>query len=85
MKMKALEAHTYLQVEMTITEVLEKLDTLKDLLIFYADAYMLQDNQPLLDLEETIAHVHNIEESLKKIDLSFYEKCELKPTCELAG
>ena len=83
--MKALEAHSYLAVETNITETIEKLDHMKKTLTEYADAIMLQDGQPLLDLEATIAHMDAIKSNLNNIDLSFYEKTEINPTCKLVG
>lgn len=82
--MKLLESYSYLTVEMNITEILEKLDSMKQTLIQYAEAHMLQNNQPLLDLEETIEHVNAIKKNLNRVDLSFYENSEIRPTCKLA-
>jgi len=68
------ESNSYLAAEMDVTEILEKLDSLKQSLIQFADKFMHTHNQPLCDLEETIAHVHYIRENLKKVDLSFYDQ-----------
>jgi len=83
--MKQLESYSYLKVEMSITEILEKLDSMKQTLVQYAEAHMLQHDQPLLDLEETIDHVNAIKKNLNRVNLGFYENNELDTTCKIAG
>lgn len=83
--MKQLESHSYLLVEMSMTEIVEKLETMKKTLIHYAEAHLLHNDQPLLDLEETIHHVEAIKKNLQNVDLGFYEKNEIPTTCKLAG
>jgi len=83
--MKQLETHSYLLVEMSMTEIMEKLNSMKQLLVQYAEAHMLHNEQPLLDLEETIYHVEAIKKNLQNVDLGFYENNELPTTCKLAG